>query len=139
MSCASSCTGWCISKSIFPKFGSVFHSLNATHYYGNCCNSLWQCNCSYCFFNPYIWSASDARLAAFFLHASGFFFRYVLARMLGIDMACCQTISIEVGMQIIVIIYRSISKTEKLLILSKSDSLQRSTSIIECRKANAYS
>ena len=84
-------------------------------------------------------SGPQVMLAAFFLHASGFFFGYVLARMLGIDMASCQTISIEVGMQIIVIMYRSISKTEKLLILSKSDSLQRSTSIIECRKANAYS
>uniref|UniRef100_A0A0D9XI95 Uncharacterized protein n=1 Tax=Leersia perrieri TaxID=77586 RepID=A0A0D9XI95_9ORYZ len=33
------------------------------------------------------------------LHASGFFFGYVLSRMLGIDIASSRTISIEVGMQ----------------------------------------
>ncbi|WOL13020.1 hypothetical protein Cni_G21789 [Canna indica] len=33
------------------------------------------------------------------LHASGFFFGYVLARMLGIDVSSARTISIEVGMQ----------------------------------------
>nr|CAD1840941.1 unnamed protein product [Ananas comosus var. bracteatus] len=33
------------------------------------------------------------------LHASGFFFGYVLARMLGIDVSSSRTISIEVGMQ----------------------------------------
>ncbi|KAK0599918.1 hypothetical protein LWI29_009818 [Acer saccharum] len=38
-------------------------------------------------------------LAAFLLHASGFFFGYALARMLGIDIASSRTISIEVGMQ----------------------------------------
>ncbi|KAK2638607.1 hypothetical protein Ddye_026402 [Dipteronia dyeriana] len=38
-------------------------------------------------------------LAAVLLHASGFFFGYALARMLGIDIASSRTISIEVGMQ----------------------------------------
>lgn len=33
------------------------------------------------------------------LHASGFFFGYVLARILGVDVSCSRTISIEVGMQ----------------------------------------
>ncbi|XP_006652126.1 probable sodium/metabolite cotransporter BASS1, chloroplastic [Oryza brachyantha] len=33
------------------------------------------------------------------LHASGFFFGYVLSRMLGIDISSSRTISIEVGMQ----------------------------------------
>ncbi|CAL4917600.1 unnamed protein product [Urochloa decumbens] len=33
------------------------------------------------------------------LHASGFFFGYVLSRVLGIDVASARTISIEVGMQ----------------------------------------
>ncbi|KAK9199236.1 hypothetical protein WN944_014424 [Citrus x changshan-huyou] len=44
-------------------------------------------------------SGPQVALAAFLLHASGFFFGYVLARMLGIDVASCRTISIEVGMQ----------------------------------------
>ena len=39
-------------------------------------------------------------LAASLLHASGFFFGYVLSRMLGIDVASSRTISIEVGMQV---------------------------------------
>lgn len=83
-------------------------------------------------------SGPQVALAAFLLHASGFFFGYVLARMLGIDVASCRTISIEVGMQVIVIMYSSISKTEKLLVSSRSDPSQRSTSIIEYRRANAY-
>lgn len=35
------------------------------------------------------------------LHGSGFFFGYVLSRMLGIDVSSSRTISIEVGMQVI--------------------------------------
>ncbi|EXB74714.1 putative sodium-dependent transporter yocS [Morus notabilis] len=38
-------------------------------------------------------------LAASLLHASGFFFGYILSRLLGIDVASARTISIEVGMQ----------------------------------------
>lgn len=38
-------------------------------------------------------------VAAFALHASGFFFGYWFSRMLGIDVSSCRTISIEVGMQ----------------------------------------
>lgn len=44
-------------------------------------------------------SGPQVMLAAFLLHASGFFFGYVLARVLGIDVASSRTISIEVGMQ----------------------------------------
>lgn len=40
-------------------------------------------------------------LSVIFLHGSGFFFGYVLSRMLGIDIASSRTISIEVGMQVI--------------------------------------
>jgi predicted Na+-dependent transporter len=36
------------------------------------------------------------------LHACGFFFGYLLARMLGIDASSSRTISIEVGMQVII-------------------------------------
>jgi BASS family bile acid:Na+ symporter len=35
------------------------------------------------------------------LHASGFFFGYVLSRTIGIDISSSRTISIEVGMQVI--------------------------------------
>lgn len=35
------------------------------------------------------------------LHGSGFFFGYVLARVLGIDVSSSRTISIEVGMQVV--------------------------------------
>ncbi|EMS51219.1 putative sodium-dependent transporter yocS [Triticum urartu] len=38
-------------------------------------------------------------LSVIFLHGSGFFFGYVLSRVLGIDIASSRTISIEVGMQ----------------------------------------
>ncbi|KAH7543958.1 hypothetical protein ACOSP7_031126 [Xanthoceras sorbifolium] len=44
-------------------------------------------------------SGRQVVLATFLLHASGFFFGYTLARMLGIDIASSRTISIEVGMQ----------------------------------------
>ncbi|KAL9322259.1 hypothetical protein ACSQ67_010312 [Phaseolus vulgaris] len=37
--------------------------------------------------------------ASSLLHASGFFFGYVLARMVGLDVSSSRTISIEVGMQ----------------------------------------
>ncbi|XP_051151825.1 probable sodium/metabolite cotransporter BASS1, chloroplastic [Andrographis paniculata] len=44
-------------------------------------------------------SGHQVVLAVALLHASGFFFGYVLARMLGIDVSSSRTISIEVGMQ----------------------------------------
>ncbi|XP_009344611.2 probable sodium/metabolite cotransporter BASS1, chloroplastic [Pyrus x bretschneideri] len=44
-------------------------------------------------------SGKQVVLAAALLHASGFFFGYILSRMLGIDVASSRTISIEVGMQ----------------------------------------
>ncbi|XP_021902803.1 probable sodium/metabolite cotransporter BASS1, chloroplastic [Carica papaya] len=44
-------------------------------------------------------SGRQVVLAASFLHASGFFFGYILARTLGLDEASSRTISIEVGMQ----------------------------------------
>ncbi|CAI0440850.1 unnamed protein product [Linum tenue] len=44
-------------------------------------------------------SGKQVVLAAFLLHASGFFFGFVLSRILGIDTASSRTISIEVGMQ----------------------------------------
>lgn len=40
-------------------------------------------------------------LAVALLHASGFFFGYVLSRILGIDVSSSRTISIEVGMQVL--------------------------------------
>ncbi|KAA8524050.1 hypothetical protein F0562_010519 [Nyssa sinensis] len=45
-------------------------------------------------------SGRQVVLAAALLHASGFFFGYVLSRMLGIDVSSSHTISIEVGMQV---------------------------------------
>lgn len=39
-------------------------------------------------------------LAVSLLHTAGFFFGYVLARMLGVDVSSSRTISIEVGMQV---------------------------------------
>ncbi|XP_059441290.1 probable sodium/metabolite cotransporter BASS1, chloroplastic [Corylus avellana] len=44
-------------------------------------------------------SGRQVVLAASLLHASGFFFGYILSRMLGIDVSSSRTISIEVGMQ----------------------------------------
>lgn len=40
-------------------------------------------------------------LSVAWLHGSGFFFGYVLSRILGIDISSARTISIEVGMQVI--------------------------------------
>lgn len=40
-------------------------------------------------------------LSVAWLHGSGFFFGYVLSRLLGIDISSARTISIEVGMQVI--------------------------------------
>lgn len=45
-------------------------------------------------------SGGQVILAVSLLHASGFFFGYVLARSLGLDMSSSRTISIEVGMQV---------------------------------------
>lgn len=45
-------------------------------------------------------SGQQVVLACCLLHASGFFFGYMLARLLGIDMSSARTISIEVGMQV---------------------------------------
>ncbi|KOM42690.1 hypothetical protein LR48_Vigan05g029400 [Vigna angularis] len=44
-------------------------------------------------------SGGQVILASSLLHASGFFFGYVLTRMLGLDVSSSRTISIEVGMQ----------------------------------------
>ena len=48
-------------------------------------------------------SGKQVVLAAVLLHASGFFFGYILSRMLGIGVASSRTISIEVGMQVSII------------------------------------
>jgi BASS family bile acid:Na+ symporter len=48
-------------------------------------------------------SGRQVVLAASLLHASGFFFGYILSRMLGIDVSSSRTISIEVGMQVIIL------------------------------------
>lgn len=45
-------------------------------------------------------SGGQVVLAAALLHASGFFFGYMLSRMLGLDVSSSRTISIEVGMQV---------------------------------------
>ncbi|CAN1335491.1 Probable sodium/metabolite cotransporter BASS1, chloroplastic [Linum perenne] len=45
-------------------------------------------------------SGKQVVLAACLLHTSGFFFGYVLSRILGVDTASSRTISIEVGMQV---------------------------------------
>lgn len=45
-------------------------------------------------------SSGQVILASCLLHASGFFFGYILARMLGLDLSSSRTISIEVGMQV---------------------------------------
>lgn len=44
-------------------------------------------------------SGQQVVLATALLHASGFFFGYILSRMLGVDVSSSRTISIEVGMQ----------------------------------------
>ncbi|CAM8954657.1 unnamed protein product [Rhodiola kirilowii] len=44
-------------------------------------------------------SGRQIALAVFLLHSSGFFFGYMLSRIIGIDISSCRTISIEVGMQ----------------------------------------
>lgn len=46
-------------------------------------------------------SGRQVVLAAVLLHTSGFFFGYALARLLGIDISSSRTISIEVGMQVL--------------------------------------
>ena len=45
-------------------------------------------------------SGRQVVLACCLLHASGFFFGYVLARLLRVDVSSARTISIEVGMQV---------------------------------------
>jgi len=50
-------------------------------------------------------SGGQVILASSLLHASGFFFGYVLARMVGIDVSSSRTISIEVGMQVKLALY----------------------------------
>ncbi|XP_010273395.1 PREDICTED: probable sodium/metabolite cotransporter BASS1, chloroplastic [Nelumbo nucifera] len=44
-------------------------------------------------------SGQQVVLAACLLHSSGFFFGYILSRVLGVDVSSSRTISIEVGMQ----------------------------------------
>jgi len=65
-------------------------------------------------------SGRQVVLAASLLHASGFFFGYILSRMLGIDVSSSRTISIEVGMQV------SNSYTEEAPFCSSSDCWQHS-------------
>ncbi|KAL4271761.1 hypothetical protein GQ457_13G004830 [Hibiscus cannabinus] len=48
-------------------------------------------------------SGLQVLLASALLHASGFFFGYILSRALGLDVASSRTISIEVGMQNLVL------------------------------------
>lgn len=62
-------------------------------------------------------SGQQVVLAASLLHASGFFFGYVLSRMLGIDVASSRTISIEVGMQVSIFRFYLSSYSEKRLLL----------------------
>lgn len=50
-------------------------------------------------------SGGQVILASCLLHASGFCFGYILARMLGIDVSSSRTISIEVGMQVKLVFY----------------------------------
>lgn len=45
-------------------------------------------------------SGQQVVLAVALLHSFGFFFGYVIARMLGVDVSSSRTISIEVGMQV---------------------------------------
>lgn len=53
-------------------------------------------------------SSGQVILASCLLHASGFFFGYILARMLGLDVSSSRTISIEVGMQVKLVFYNCI-------------------------------
>jgi BASS family bile acid:Na+ symporter len=50
-------------------------------------------------------SGGQVILAVCLLHASGFFFGYILARILGLDVSSSRTISIEVGMQVNLIFF----------------------------------
>ena len=59
-------------------------------------------------------SGGQVILASSFLHASGFFFGYVLARMLELDVSTSRTISIEVGMQVNLVFYNFIIKGRQL-------------------------
>ena len=61
-------------------------------------------------------SGAQVILASSLLHASGFFFGYVLARMLGLDVSSSRTISIEVGMQVKLVFYNCIIKGMQLSI-----------------------
>lgn len=45
-------------------------------------------------------SGQQVVLAPVLLHTSGFFFGYLLSRLLGVDVSSSRTISIEVGMQV---------------------------------------
>lgn len=54
-------------------------------------------------------SGRQVVLAVALLHASGFFFGYVLSRVLGIDVSSSRTISIEVGMKVYICSFISIS------------------------------
>jgi hypothetical protein len=51
-------------------------------------------------------SSGKVILASCLLHASGFFFGYILARMLRLDVSSSRTISIEVGMQVKLVLYK---------------------------------
>jgi hypothetical protein len=54
-------------------------------------------------------SSGKVILASCLLHASGFFFGYILARMLRLDVSSSRTISIEVGMQVKLVLYKNAS------------------------------
>lgn len=66
-------------------------------------------------------SGGQVILACCLLHAFGFFFGYVLARMLGIDVSSSRTISIEVGMQVNLVFYYCIVKRDSFKTLVSID------------------
>ncbi|RVW82002.1 putative sodium/metabolite cotransporter BASS1, chloroplastic [Vitis vinifera] len=72
-------------------------SCDAHHCCCNCSCSMWECNCQNA--SAILMSGRQVVLAAALLHASGFFFGYILSRILGLDVSSSRTISIEVGMQ----------------------------------------
>ncbi|EXB74716.1 putative sodium-dependent transporter yocS [Morus notabilis] len=95
--CASSRIGRCISKSVLPGLVRLISPLMPPIAVGTvailCGNAIAQSS------SAILKSGLQVVLAASLLHASGFFFGYILSRLLGIDVASARTISIEVGMQ----------------------------------------
>ncbi|KAG2677629.1 hypothetical protein I3760_12G106900 [Carya illinoinensis] len=66
---------------------------DAIHCRGNCSYSLWKCNCTSA--SAILMSGQQVVLAASLLHASGFFFSYILSKTLGLDVSSSRTVSIE--------------------------------------------